>query len=341
MCLGLASRSRPKWGARDCDRVLGHDEQLTTAENYLSFSHHEAAGKSPLYAELTAAVARDPMMLAFLAERPPAKRQPNLLLAAVRYLYGVQPDYQSFRSVVLENQDLVADVLEHRRTQTNEPARCAVLLPFLAGLSGPLALLEVGAAAGLCLLADRYGYQYGDGLVGDDEVVFDCELRDPAPAPQMLPEIVWRAGIDLDPVNVRDEDAVRWLHALVWPGQPERGVRLQRAVEIARRDPPRIVRGDLLNCLESVAGDAPDDATLVVFHTAVLAYLDLEQRCKFVHRVQSLDAEWLSNEGPGVTPGLTLNLPPTPADPHFLIGHGSTPVAFCDPHGAWIQRFEP
>lgn len=319
--------------------MLGHDEQLTTAENYLSFSRYEAAGKSPLYAELTTEVAQDPLMLAFLAERPAAKRQPNLLLAAVRYLYGIQPDYRSFQSVVLENRDVVGNVLEHRRTQTNEPGRCAVLLPFLARLPQPLALLEVGAAAGLCLLADRYGYRYGDRLVGHNEVVFDCELRGPVPVPRMLPEIVWRAGIDLDPIDVSDEDAVRWLEALVWPGQPERSARLHRAIGIARRDPPRIVRDDLLNCLESVAGEAPSEATLVVFHTAVLAYLDPEQRSEFADRVQRLDAQWFSNEGPGVTPGLTKNLPPTPAEPHFLIGHGSTPVAFCDPHGAWIQPF--
>jgi hypothetical protein len=48
-----------------------------------------------------------------------------------------------------------------RRTQTNEPGRCATLLPALAALDGPLALIEVGASAGLCLHVDRYSYDYG------------------------------------------------------------------------------------------------------------------------------------------------------------------------------------
>ena len=50
-----------------------------------------------------------------------------------------------------------------RSTKTNEPRRCAGLLPVLAGIAGPLALLEVGASAGLCLYPDRYSYSY-DGL---------------------------------------------------------------------------------------------------------------------------------------------------------------------------------
>jgi hypothetical protein len=43
-------------------------------------------------------------------------------------------------------------------TQTNEPGRCAALLPMLARLPEPLALPEVGASAGLCLLPDFYTY---------------------------------------------------------------------------------------------------------------------------------------------------------------------------------------
>lgn len=47
-----------------------------------------------------------------------------------------------------------------RRTQTNEVARCALLLPVLTRLPAPLALIEVGAAAGLGLRLDRWAYRY-------------------------------------------------------------------------------------------------------------------------------------------------------------------------------------
>jgi hypothetical protein len=273
--------------------MLGNEPLQTTAENYLGFSRYEAAGKSPLYAELTAGVADDSAILAFLAQQPPGKRQPNLLLAAVRYLYGTQPNYESFRAAVLNDQDAVADVLESHRTQTNEPARCAALLPSLAMLPQPLALLEVGAAGGLCLLPDHYGYRYNGRCVGSSELIFDCEPHSDVPLPATLPEVAWRAGIDLNPIALNDDDAVRWLEALVWPDQPGRAARLHQAIAIARRDPPRVVAGDLLEQLEQLASEAPPEATLVVFHTAVLAYLDAEQRHEFARQVQRLDAEWL------------------------------------------------
>src|SRR5205809_968571 len=50
--------------------------------------------------------------------------------------------------------------------------------PSRAGrAAAALALLEVGGAAGLCLLVDRYGYDYGRRRLGRDEVVFECEPR--------------------------------------------------------------------------------------------------------------------------------------------------------------------
>ena len=90
--------------------------------------------------------------------------------------------------------------------QTNEPARRATLLPVLARLPQPLALIEVGASAGLCLMADRYGYDYRRGLVRPsvdqlDPPVFSCVVNATTPVPTAPPRVTWRAGLDLDPVD--------------------------------------------------------------------------------------------------------------------------------------------
>ena len=141
-----------------------------------------------------------------MAGLPEEKRQPNFLLATVRYLAGVQPGYDVFRAVVLDRRAEMAAVMLARRTQTNEPARCATLLPALASLRPPLALLEVGASAGLCLLPDRYGYDYGscriDGSRGAP--VLTCRCEGPVPLPVRPVEVVWRAGIDINPLDVTD-----------------------------------------------------------------------------------------------------------------------------------------
>ncbi len=188
--------------------VRGAEPELSTAENYRRFARSEVARKSPLYAALTEAVADDPELLAFLERMPPPKRQPNLLRAAVRLLFGVPAGFASFKAAVLEHRDAIAEVLETRRTQTNEPGRCASLLPLLAALPQPLALLEVGASAGLCLLPDRYSYDYAGHRVGAAAVVFPCRPEGAVPLPAKLPEVAWRAGIDLAPVDVTDDDAV-------------------------------------------------------------------------------------------------------------------------------------
>lgn len=317
--------------------MLGADPTQTVAENYLRFGRVSAAGKSPLYQELCEGVAHDPEILEFLSRQPPAKRQPNLLLAGTRFLFGLQPNYQVFRETVLQHQDELTEVLRSRRTQTNEPGRCAVLLPVLRQLPQPLALLEVGAAAGLCLLVDRYGYNYAGQRLGDDDVVFDCAPHGPVPVPTELPEIVWRAGIDLEPIDLDDDDAVRWLETLVWPEEQDRLERLRGAIEVARREPPRVIRGDLLELLADVAAEAPPDATLVVFHTAVLAYLSDDERERFRAQVDATRAEWIANEGPQVVPGVAIpSVPPVSAG-HFVVARNGRAIALADGHGRWVQ----
>ena len=85
--------------------------------------------------------------------------------------------------------------------------------------------------------------------------------------------MVWRAGIDLNPLDVADPDDVAWLEALVWPEQEFRRARLRQAVAIARQDPPLLVAGDLNEQFLDLAALAPADAALVVFHSAVMGYL--------------------------------------------------------------------
>src|SRR5579863_268886 len=214
-----------------------HSEAARIAAAYVRFADQEVRGRSPLYEALARGVAGDPDIIAFLAALPREKRQPNLLLAAFRLLFGTPDHWAQFRRALLGNADAVRSVMLARSTQTNEPGRCAALLPVLAGLPEPLALLEVGASAGLCLLPDFYAYDYGGAILGPEAQrlsppVFPCTVNAATPVPARLPRIVWRAGLDLNPVDLSVPGEVGWLEVLVWPEQTDRLARLRAAVKI-------------------------------------------------------------------------------------------------------------
>src|SRR5262245_9147417 len=266
----------PRWRR---GRAATVSVMLTIAEQYRQFASMEARGTSPLYEQFALGVAEDPDLLELLSELPPVKRQPNLLFAAARHVAGTPADYPQLRRLVLDNRDEVVATVLSRRVQTNEPARCAGLYPLLAQLPQPLALLEVGASAGLCLLPDRYGYDYDGRRLGDGPPVLEPRLETDPPIPDELPQIVWRAGLDLEPIDVTDDDQIHWLELLVWPGMESRLDTLRHAVNVARQDPPRVIEGDLTtDDVDELASEAPKDATLVIFHTAVLFYVPRAQR---------------------------------------------------------------
>lgn len=282
----------------------------------------------------------DAGLLDFLLTLPQPKRQPNLLFAAWRLLWGVPGDAAEFRALAMAHDDELREVMLTRATQTNEPARCAVLLPVLAGLPQPLALIEVGASAGLCLQPDRYRYDYDGHIVGDDDAApyFPCTAAGDVPLPSSLPDVVWRAGLDLDPVDVTDADRVAWLEALVWPEQADRLDRLRGAIEVARRAPPPVLRGDLRYDLAALAAEAPRNATRVIFHTAVLAYVtDADQRAAFAREARQMCDVWIANESPRVFPDIAARAGIPPAPGRFLLSVNGEPVAWTDPHGAAIE----
>ena len=313
---------------------------MDTADRYRGFADREAWDVSPLYEEFARGVAKDADVLAFLDTLPKAKRQPNLLFGAVKYLTGVMPDYGAFRAFVVGHQDDLRDLISVRSTQTNEPGRCAVLLPLLAALTPPIALLEVGASAGLCLLPDVYGYDYGGHRIGpaDPPVTFPCEPRGPVPVPEAVPEVAWRLGLDLHPLDVTDPDTGRWLTALVWAGDAEREDRLRAAIEVASMNPPSVLSGDLLTETTRLAASAPADATLVVFHSAVMPYLSPEDRTRFIEIVSQLPAVWVSFEGLGVLPEIGARPGVSERDDRaFVLARDGQPMALASPHGRWMH----
>jgi hypothetical protein len=310
-----------------------------TVNWYRWFAEHEAPGRSALFETWARGVAGDAEVLERLAELPRPKRQPNLLFACSRLVGCPLAPYGEWREWLLANWPAVSAEMRVRGTQTNEPRRCAVVLPVLAQIEGPIALLEVGASAGLCLYPDRYSYSYDgrrlDPVEGPSTVLLECSTTGNPPIPAALPEIVWRAGIDLNPLDLTDADDVNWLETLIWPEQHERLARIHAAIEIVRADPPRIIRGDAIDDLPPLVAVAPPDATLVIVSSAVIVYLMPEPRARFIEYVRSLNAAWISNEGAGIVPvaaaALGDRVPSVLGQ--MLLSLNEVPRAFTGPHG--------
>jgi hypothetical protein len=320
---------------------------------------------SPLYKRLSLRIADDPELLAIAAQAKSGQPVPNLFLGAVHFLLlrGVQhplahfypslpptaassaEPYPSFRAFCLEYRHEILELISSRLVQTNEVRRCGCLLPaftHVAQQAGgrPLAMVEIGASAGLNLLWDRYGYDYGIGRrYGNPRspVLIVCGLRSGQhlPLPDVWPVVRMRVGLDLNPIDVRDPDAALWLRALVWPDEVGRAELLQQAVQVAQQDPPRLLAGDALDILPEVLATIPPDQAVCVFHTHTINQFPPEARARlsmllakhaFGRKLYRVAIEWLGETHPRLE---FISYEDGVETEHLL--------AYCGSHGEWLE----
>jgi hypothetical protein len=334
------------------------------AARFARFAAEECAGYSPLYERLAAGVARDADLLALASHAAPGQPPPNLLLGAVHYLLlrgaddrlaafypGLAADpaqagdaYPAFRAFCLAHEEELAALLATRRVQTNEVGRSAYLYPafgWIAARAGrPLALIEIGASAGLNLNWHRYGYRYaGDAAAYGDPlspVVVEGEWRGALrpSLPTVAPPVASAVGVDLHPLDPADPDQALWLRALVWPEHRRRAALLGAALALARIHPPRVVAGDGVDRVAALVREAPDGAVPCVFHTHAL-YQFPADRARLAAALAALgegcDLYYLSVEEDGSGP----------ARAHLTAWEGGrrseTLLARCHGHGRWTR----
>lgn len=302
-------------------------ELALLAQQYARFAA-ECDGISPLYSFLAAQIARDKEMLALALACRPGQPPGNLLLGAVQYLLLQQPDdplaayypsltttplpsqeaFPAFKRFCLENQLALEEIVATHLVQTNEIRRCTYLLPAFAyiakrtahqGIAEPLALLEIGASAGLNLLWDRYCYLYQQqghvieaGAVGST-VLLRCEVKSEnfPTLPTTLPPVAWRLGLDLNPIDLRKPEHYRWLQALIWPEHHERVALLEDAHLIYQQHPPLLRQGDIATDLVDVLALMPAYATPVIFHTHVLNQVPPEIQAQVTEQLRHFSRE--------------------------------------------------
>lgn len=333
------------------------------AENIYGVSSNNS---SPLYAQLSLEIAGDPTILSLVTEADLSQQVSNLLLGAVHFLLlsgiasplaeyypnlsshprPLEDAYPHFRAFCLEHAETIRQLVTTQRVQTNEVQRCTALLPafgMATKRSGdrPLALVEIGPSAGLHMLWDQYGYAYGPaGYAGkrDSPVQLVCVPQGDVqpPLPGRLPVVRYRIGIDLAPIDVRDDTAIRWLRALIWPEHNDRARLLEQAVQIARLDPPSMIAGNAADLLPQVLHAVPSETVLCVYHSYTLNQCPSPVREKILERLMEfskerdlfrISLEWYSGQH---QPHLEL----------FSYHDGtmkSELLAYCESHGRTIE----
>ncbi|MFO0585027.1 MAG: DUF2332 family protein [Anaeromyxobacter sp.] len=232
--------------------------------------------------------------------------------------------------------------LRRRGVQTNETSRAvAWLWPArlleLGTAARPLALVDLGASAGLNLVADELPD------VWTDETGAPLEVAGPISA-------VARLGLDAAPLDATDEEDSRWLLACVWPGETHRELRLVRAVtafKVARTrlDAPVLApvrargwpeRLDLLSGTHT-------DAVVLAYQTIVRDYIHEDERREYEDGMRA----WIATHPPGRALWVELELVPdagpgqaalqlTRRDADGLVR--TRRLARCHPHPTRLER---
>ncbi|HEY6747146.1 MAG TPA: DUF2332 domain-containing protein [Mycobacteriales bacterium] len=226
----------------------------------------------------------------------------------------------------------VAEIAVRWRVRADETGRGTVLYPAVAEAAyrvgaDAVGLIDVGCGAGLNLTVDRVGISYGAGQrLGDpaSPVQLSCSIVNDRPVPaRAIPDVVARIGIDPDPVDVTDPDEARWLRACRWPGRPERAARLDAELALAAADPPDLLRGDVVELLPDALARVPAGVLPVVTTTWALSSLSLENRLRFLQRLDAAATHrpvaWVSAEGVGVAPAIPT-MGDRPASGHTILG---------------------
>jgi hypothetical protein len=95
---------------------IDEPEVALISATYRRFADTEARGRSALYEALARGIAGDRETISFLLTLPSEKRQPNLLLAAVRHLRATPADWNDFRRKLSADPDAVRSLMLARST---------------------------------------------------------------------------------------------------------------------------------------------------------------------------------------------------------------------------------
>ena len=289
-----------------------HDTKFVT-ERFHRFADQECRGSTPLYEHLSPRIAEDLDLVSIARRAREGQPVPNLFFASVQFLLlseegselaayyptlgGDRPpdggSFRIFKSFCLERRAEIENLLRTRLVQTNVIRRSAYLFPafcLISELCGarPLFLLELGTSAGINLIWDRFGYDYGEGNIRgmpESPVRVKSSFRgDLRPEfSDTMPKVASRLGVDLNVIELESRDERLWLRSLIWPEHTERVETQERAIDLLLEDPPERLNGDGVQLIPDLLTATPSGSVACVFHTHVANQISREGKEKLFH----------------------------------------------------------
>jgi hypothetical protein len=202
--------------------------------------------------------------------------------------------------------------LTRRSVQTNEVSRAVAWrwpASLLVPAGRPIAICDLGASAGLNLVADAPAVGLAWTAGG-------------APLALGSPTVALRRGFDRAPLDVTREEDADWLRACVWPGERARLDRLERAIAAFRHSPPEIEMIEAAAIparLGEMAAVCPEAEFWLGYQTVVREYL-ADSRDAYLAGMR----DWLIRMPRGRALWIELESPPDGATrerPAAIIGH--------------------
>lgn len=256
-----------------------------------------------------------------------------LLLASIRFdalsegdshpLWSAVSDAPTSRDVsraaVLEalepGRERVWQSLRSRYVQTNETSRGVAWLWPAASIDGPIALVDLGASAGLNLIADSLERVWVDGE------------GHPIPTLQESGRIVRRLGLDRRPIRPLHDEQALWLRSCIWAGETERIARFGDAVRSFRsllgtasgptlEEMSATLMPERLAALRAELGQEP---FILCYQSIVRDYFEPSERESYFAGMR----EWLRSEEGGRALWMELEIAPdgTQELPVTLVAH--------------------
>lgn len=182
--------------------------------------------------------------------------------------------------------------LRTRRVQTNETKR-SVVWRWPAAVVGcdergrPVTLVDVGASAGLNLVADAV------------DIAWTSTDGEPIPVARAL-DVRSRAAFDLRPLDVRKSGDRQWLEACIWPGETERIAHLRRAMDAFLYAAPPVeiaiaTASAVPERLPGLSRSVGDAGIVIVYQSMVAGYLAPSERSAY----EAAMDRWLESARPG------------------------------------------